>query len=66
MLPEFDEPSQPGLWITTANFIGDQEKEFDDESSLLSKHFALLLLDDEEKTIADIQSDGVLLSCLVE
>lgn len=58
MLPEFDEPSQPGLWITTANFIGDQEKEFDDESSLLSKHFALLLLDDEEKTIADIQSDG--------
>lgn len=58
MLPEFDEPSQPGLWITTANFIGDQEKEFDDESSLLSKHFALLLLDDEEKTILDIQSDG--------
>lgn len=58
MLPEFDEPSQPGLWITTANFLGDQEKEFDDESSLLSKHFALLLLDDEEKTIADIQADG--------
>lgn len=58
MLPEFDEPSQPGLWITTANFLGDQEKEFDDETSLLSKHFALLLLEDEEKTIADIQADG--------
>lgn len=58
MLPEFDEPSQPGLWITTANFLGDQEKEFDDESSLLSKHFALLLLDDEDKTVADIQADG--------
>lgn len=56
MLPEFDEPSMPGLWITTANFFGDQENE--DETSLLSKHFALLLLDDEDKIIADIQSDG--------
>ncbi|KAL5349399.1 Nitrogen permease regulator 3 [Pseudogymnoascus australis] len=56
MLPEFDEPSMPGLWITTANFFGDQENE--DETTLLSKHFALLLLDDEDKIIADIQSDG--------
>jgi hypothetical protein len=56
MLPEFDEPSMPGLWITTANFFGDQE--YEDETSLLSKHFALLLLDDEDKIIADIQSDG--------
>jgi hypothetical protein len=56
MLPEFDEPSMPGLWITTANFLGDQE--YEDETSLLSKHFALLLLEDEEKTIADIQADG--------
>ncbi len=56
MLPEFDEPSCPGLWTTTANFLGDQE--FEDETSLLSKHFALLLLEDEESTVSSIQIDG--------
>lgn len=44
----------PGLWITSANVY----KDVDGDDTGLNKHFALLLLDDETKIIADIQADG--------
>lgn len=53
--PENDEEAIPGLWITTANAISDRDG---DETPTLSKHFALLLLEDESRIIADIQADG--------
>ena len=53
--PRFDEEAMPGLWITTANCFGDADG---DDQSALSKHAALLVLDDETKIITDIQSDG--------
>lgn len=45
----------PGLWITTANHVSD---DFEDDGELLSKDFALLLMDDEAKIMAEIQQDG--------
>lgn len=56
-LPTIQEPAMPGLWITTANSL-----EIDEDglpTQYLSKHFALLLLDDEEKIISDIQAEAV-------
>jgi hypothetical protein len=52
--PDDDELAMPGLWITSANVY----KDVDNDDTTLSKHFALLLLDDEAKIIADIQADG--------
>lgn len=55
-LPTIQEQSMPGLWITTANSL-----ELDEDglpTQYLSKHFALLLLDDEEKIISDIQAEA--------
>jgi hypothetical protein len=53
--PENDEESMPGLWITTANCLLSQDG---DDGAVLNKHFALLLLDDEEKITAEVQADG--------
>ncbi|KAI9732484.1 MAG: Nitrogen permease regulator 3 [Claussenomyces sp. TS43310] len=53
--PEDDEEAMPGLWITTADCMSDKDG---DDDTVLSKHFALLLLEDESKIIADIQADG--------
>ena len=44
-----------GLWLTTANsFVGDEAIE---ETGYRDKNFALLLLDDEKKIVAELQSD---------
>lgn len=56
-LPTIQEASMPGLWITTSNSL-----EIDGDglpTQGLSRHFALLLLDDEEKIISDIQTEAV-------
>lgn len=43
-----------GLPITTANGFESEDSEND---STLNRHFALLLLDDEETIVAEIQAD---------
>jgi hypothetical protein len=54
--PDNDEEAMPGVWITTANCL--EEQEGGDDTPILNKHFALLLLDNEDKIMADIQADG--------
>jgi len=54
-LPQENEGHQCGLWLTTANlFMTDDEME---EPGYMDKNFALLLLADEKKIIAELQSD---------
>lgn len=53
--PDNDEEAMPGLWITTASYLGDKDCE---DSTDLNKHSALLLLDDEDKVMAEVQADG--------
>jgi hypothetical protein len=53
--PDMEDKALPGLLITTANCFDSQDIEND---SVLNRHFALLLLDDEEKIMAEIQADG--------
>ena len=54
-LPPDPDGDQCGLWLTTANsFIPDNEIE---EPEYLDKNFALLLLADEKKIIAQLQGD---------
>jgi hypothetical protein len=50
----------PGLLVTTANPFADDEGAAD--PSHLNKHFALLLLDDEDKIMSEIQGDNTELS----
>lgn len=57
----------PGLLLTTANPMLDEDRTLD--PSHLNKHFALLLLDDEDKIINSIQSSATelapaLLECI--
>lgn len=52
--PDNDEESLPGLWITTANCLGEDG----DDGVVLNKHFALLLLEDEAKVMKEIEADG--------
>ncbi|ORY66483.1 nitrogen permease regulator of amino acid transport activity 3-domain-containing protein [Pseudomassariella vexata] len=44
-----------GLWITTANSFADADAL--DDPSFLDRNFALLLLNDEKKIIAELQAD---------
>jgi len=54
-LPLDPEGDQCGLWLTTANsFIPDDDIE---EPEYLDKNFALLLLADEKKIVAELQGD---------
>lgn len=53
-LPGNQEQSLPGLWITTAKSLDEE----DGEAQILNKHFALLLLENDEKVIADLQLDA--------
>ncbi|KAL7628257.1 Nitrogen permease regulator 3 [Parahypoxylon ruwenzoriense] len=54
-LPPDDESGSRGLWITTANsFIEDDSL---NDPSFLDKNFALLLMSDEKKIIAELQVD---------
>lgn len=65
-LPGPNERAMPGLPVTSANpFIVEE----DDSPEHLNKHFALLLLDDEDKIVGDIQKEGTeltapLLECI--
>jgi hypothetical protein len=59
-LPEPTEKAMPGLLMTTANPFVDDEGVADPAN--LNKHFALLLLNDEDKVIAEIQADNTELS----
>jgi len=53
-LPGPQDQSLPGLWITTAKSLDEEEGEV----QILNKHFALLLLENDEKVIADLQIDA--------
>jgi hypothetical protein len=59
-IPSATERSMPGLPLTTANPFVDEEGNEDPFN--LNKHFALLLLDDEDKVIAELQADSTELS----
>ncbi|RSL70620.1 hypothetical protein CEP54_001745 [Fusarium duplospermum] len=54
-LPQGEEGTQRGLWLTTANtFISQDALE---EPGFLDRNFALLLTDDEKKIISELQAD---------
>ncbi|KAH6895173.1 nitrogen permease regulator of amino acid transport activity 3-domain-containing protein [Thelonectria olida] len=54
-LPQGEAVGQRGLWLTTANtFISQEALE---EPGFLDRNFALLLIDDEKKTISELQAD---------
>lgn len=55
-LPADNEPGgSRGLWITTAHsFVAEENI---DDPSFLDKNFALLLLSDEKKIVAELQAD---------
>jgi hypothetical protein len=53
-LPQESSSDARGLWITTANsFVGEDAI---DDSGYMDKNFALLLMDDEKKIVAELQS----------
>ncbi|KAK4192658.1 nitrogen permease regulator 3 [Podospora australis] len=54
-LPQDGEQGQAGLWLTTANsLMGDDAIE---ELGFLDKNFALLLMMDEKRIVAELQND---------
>lgn len=55
-LPTAIEPQMPGVWLTTANSLGEDDGESLDGISL-AKHFALLLLDDVDNIVKDIDHE---------
>lgn len=50
------DPQMPGLWLTTATMLED------DEESILSPHSALLLLEDDDTLLKEVESDAKELS----
>ncbi len=54
--PDYDEEAMPGALITTTSYLGDSRD--GDDSGNLNKHSALLLLDDEDKIMAEVKDDG--------
>jgi len=59
-LPTSTEKAMLGLLVTTANPLVDEEG--NEDPTHLNKHFALLLLDNESKIVAEIQADDTDLS----
>ena len=59
-LPTSADKAMPGLLVTTANPLVDEEG--NEDPTHLNKHFALLLLNDESKIVAEIQADDTDLS----
>lgn len=54
-LPSEDQVRPKGLWITTANsFVEDSM----DDPGFLDRNFALLLISDEKKVVAELQADA--------
>ena len=54
--PDYDEEAMLGAFITTASHLGGNHD--GDDSENLNKHSALLLLDDEDKIMAEVRADG--------
>ncbi|PHH88034.1 hypothetical protein CDD83_8072 [Cordyceps sp. RAO-2017] len=54
-IPAEHDQGQRGLWLTTANAFLSQDAL--DEPGLMDRNFALLLMDDEKKIIAELQTD---------
>ncbi|GAO18241.1 hypothetical protein UVI_02037200 [Ustilaginoidea virens] len=54
-IPPQHNHNQRGLWLTTANSFLSHEQL--DDPEFLDKNFALLLLDDEKKIIAELRAD---------
>lgn len=54
-LPTEDDERHRGLWLTTANAFLSQDAL--EEPGFLDRNFALLLLDDEKKIVAELQND---------
>jgi hypothetical protein len=54
-LPPEDDLRQRGLWLTTANAFMSQEDL--EEPGFLDRNFALLLMDEEKKIVAELQTD---------
>lgn len=60
-----DPPTQPGLWLTTADSVSDDLSTQTGSSVQLAKHFALLLLDNESSILKDVDAeDGRLANAL--
>jgi len=55
-IPQDSSRDQSGLWLTTANAFLSQDTL--EEPGFLDRNFALLLMDDEKKIIAELQSDA--------
>ncbi|KAL9617262.1 MAG: hypothetical protein Q9160_007943 [Pyrenula sp. 1 TL-2023] len=53
-----DPPTQPGLWLTTADSVSDDFSANPGSSVQLAKHFALLLLDNESSILKDVDAAG--------
>lgn len=54
-LPQESDRDQRGLWLTTANAFLSQDTL--EEPGFLDRNFALLLMDEEKKIIAELQTD---------
>lgn len=54
-LPQDAERDRLGLWLTTANAFMSQDAL--EEPGFLDRNFALLLMDDEKKIVAELQAD---------
>ncbi|KAK4099731.1 hypothetical protein N658DRAFT_560068 [Parathielavia hyrcaniae] len=54
-LPQDGEQGQPGLWLTTANSL--MAEEAAETPGFLDRNFALLLMMDEKRVTAELQSD---------
>lgn len=55
-LPNATDRARPGLLLTTANCLIDDDG--NEDPSHLNKHFALLLLEDKDKLISEIQAEN--------
>ena len=53
-----DPPAQRGLWLTTADAVSDESSGNPTPSIHLAKHFALLLLQNENEIVRDIEASG--------
>jgi hypothetical protein len=54
-LPQEGEEGRPGLWLTTANSLMGEEAA--ENPGSLDRNFALLLMTDEKRVTAELQSD---------
>src|ERR1700722_17329425 len=51
-IPTAMEPQRPGLWLTTANVVDDDETDTN-----FTQHSALLLLEDTETLVKELEGD---------